>query len=88
MARAHENEGRKMRTRISVYWPLAVALALVGLAALQAYGHRTQHPPLAAEQVSAELARTVSYGLIDAAQTVRTATAAHGASSAEKPQAS
>lgn len=77
-----------MKTRISVYWPLAVMVTLASLAVLQAYGDKARHERLGAEQVSAELARTVSYGLIDAATTVRTATAAHGASAAVKPQAS
>jgi hypothetical protein len=86
--RAHSNEGRKMKTRISVYWPLAVAVTLVALAAMQAYGEKARHEPLAAEQVSAELARTISYGLIDGAGTESTATVGQRASSAGKPQAS
>lgn len=49
------------------YWPVAMAVALIAMAALRAYGDRgTVHEPLAAEQVTAELARAVSYGLIDA----------------------
>lgn len=52
---------------ISSYWPVALAVALIVLAALRAYGDGgVAHEPLQAEQVTAELARTVSYGLIDA----------------------
>lgn len=53
-----------MKTKISVYWPVAVVLTLVVAAALQGYGERKQHTPLAAAQLSAELARAVSYGLV------------------------
>lgn len=56
-----------MKTKISVYWPVAVVLTLAAMAAIQGYGERRQHSyyaPLAAAQVSAELARAVSYGLV------------------------
>ena len=59
-----------MKTTISVYWPVAVVLALAVAAAMQSYGERkahaarTAHTPLAAAQLSAELARAVSYGLV------------------------
>ena len=56
-----------MKTKISVYWPVAVVLTLAAMAAMQGYGERRQHgshAPLAAAQVSAELARAVSYGLV------------------------
>ena len=56
-----------MKTKISVYWPVAVVLTLAAMAAIQGYGERRQHSdyaPLAAAQVSAELARAVSYWLV------------------------
>lgn len=56
-----------MKTKISVYWPLAVAAALAGMAALQAYGGNTPHTPLPVAQVGTELARAVSYGLVGGA---------------------
>lgn len=50
----------------SIFWPVALALALIVLAALHAYGNGgAPREPLAADQVTAELARAVSYGLID-----------------------
>lgn len=50
----------------SNFWPVVLALALIVLAALHAYGSGgAPREPLAADQVTAELARTVSYGLID-----------------------
>jgi hypothetical protein len=54
-----------MKTRIAIYWPIAVAVTLAALAAAQAYGDKTRHEPLAADKLSAELARAVSYGIID-----------------------
>lgn len=57
-----------MKTRIAVYvgvyWPLVAALTLAVLAAMKFYGGDERHAPLPAEQVSSELARAVSYGLI------------------------
>jgi hypothetical protein len=53
-----------MKKKISIYWPLAVIVPLAAVAYLHAYGDATQHAPLAAHQVTAELARTVSYGYI------------------------
>lgn len=56
---------------ISSYWPVALAVGLIALAALRAYGDgAVTHEPLQAEQVTAELARTVSYGLVDAGSAV------------------
>lgn len=56
-----------MKRKISVYWPLALFVLL----AAAAYSHvshesatRIAQSPLAADQLSAELARTVSYGLV------------------------
>lgn len=57
-----------MKTRITVYlgvyWPLVAALTLAVLAALKSYGGDERHAPLPAAQVSNELARAVSYGLV------------------------
>ncbi|MGN6315934.1 hypothetical protein [Trinickia sp.] len=74
---------------ISSYWPLALAVALIALAALHAYGDGgAAYEPLPAEQVTAELARTVSYGLIDAGSAA-VAPAVHRAQApAATPQAS
>jgi hypothetical protein len=48
------------------YWPVALAAALLAMVALRAYSAGgAPHEPLAADQVTAELARTVSYGLIN-----------------------
>lgn len=61
----------------SHYWPVALAAALIVLAALRAYGDGgAAREPLPADRVTAELARTVSYGLIDAG-TARAASAVH-----------
>ncbi len=72
---------------ISSYWPLAVAAALVLLAAVRAYGGSATYEPLPAEQVTAELARTVSYGLIDAGSDA-VAPAVHRARAGQAPEAS
>jgi hypothetical protein len=48
------------------YWPVVLAVALIVMAALQGYGRNAApREPLAADQVTAEFARAVSYGLID-----------------------
>jgi len=61
-----------MKKKISVYWPLAVILPLAATAyvhALSDAASRAPQAPLAAGQLTAELARTVSYGLVgDAAR--------------------
>ncbi|MEC5405822.1 hypothetical protein VOM14_09640 [Paraburkholderia sp. MPAMCS5] len=57
-----------MRKTIAVYWPLALVLALAAVAYLHICGDaasRARQAPLAADQVTAELARAVSYGMID-----------------------
>jgi hypothetical protein len=69
-----------MKTKIAVYWPLAVAVTLAALAASQAYSDKTRHEPLAADKVSAELARAVSYGIIDG-NTAAAASAGRGTAS-------
>ncbi|HTI18589.1 MAG TPA: hypothetical protein VL598_13065 [Trinickia sp.] len=77
-----------MKTAILTYWPLAVAVTLGGLAAAQAYGSKAPHTPLAVEQVGAELARTVSYGLIDDRSALPSPVETRGVSSSELQQAS
>jgi hypothetical protein len=69
-----------MKKTISMYWPLAIVLPLAAAAFLHLCSTAVKHAnaaPLAASEVTAELARTVSYGFVsddrDApAQTVRT----------------
>jgi hypothetical protein len=58
-------ESRIMKKKIVVYWPLALIVPLAAIAWLHAWNTAEQQFPLAADQVSAELARAVSYGLID-----------------------
>ncbi|CAD6534246.1 hypothetical protein ACFQ3P_16675 [Paraburkholderia sabiae] len=56
-----------MKKKISVYWPLAIVVPLAAIAYLHLYNSNVPQPstsPLAAERVSAELARTVSYGFV------------------------
>lgn len=56
-----------MKTKISVYWPLAIVVPLAAAAFLHIcsdVASRASQAPLAANQLTAELARTVSYGLI------------------------
>jgi len=53
-----------MRKKISVYWPLAVIVSLAAFAWIHAWQTARQQMPLAAEQLTAELARAVSYGLV------------------------
>lgn len=57
-----------MKKTISMYWPLAVFMPLAAAAYLYVSGEnasRFSQPPLAADQLTAELARTVSYGFVD-----------------------
>ncbi|HEX7932331.1 MAG TPA: hypothetical protein VF573_04520 [Paraburkholderia sp.] len=57
-----------MRKTIAVYWPLALVVVLAAVACLHICGDaasRARQAPLAADQVTAELARAVSYGMID-----------------------
>jgi hypothetical protein len=78
-----------MKTKISVYWPVAVVLTLAVMAAVQGYGERGQHSshtPLAAAQVSAELARAVSYGLVGT-QPVRASSSVSAVRDTEPSQA-
>ncbi|CAB3679691.1 hypothetical protein [Paraburkholderia rhynchosiae] len=57
-----------MKKTIAVYWPLALVVALAAVAYLHICGdaaNRASQAPLAADQLTAELARAVSYGMID-----------------------
>lgn len=58
-------ESRIMKKKIVVYWPLALIVPLAAIAWMHAWNTAEQQFPLAADQVSAELARAVSYGLVD-----------------------
>jgi uncharacterized BrkB/YihY/UPF0761 family membrane protein len=61
------SENRIMRKTISMYWPLAIVLPLAAAAFLYLCSSAVKHTnpmPLAASEVTAELARTVSYGLV------------------------
>ena len=56
-----------MKKTISMYWPLAVFVPLAAAAYLYVSGEaasRMAQAPLGADQLTAELARTVSYGLV------------------------
>lgn len=71
------------------YWPVALAAALIALAALRAYGDSGPgYEPLPAAQVTAELARTVSYGLIDASPAVVAPGVHRGVAAGPAPAAS
>ena len=62
-----------MKKSISVYWPLAIVVPLAAAAYLHICGDaasRVSQAPLAADQFTAELARAVSYGMIDDASTL------------------
>jgi hypothetical protein len=53
-----------MKKRISVYWPWVFVLPLAIAAYVHLYNMPGAQSPLAADRVSAELARTVSYGFV------------------------
>jgi hypothetical protein len=63
------SENNMIKKTISVYWPLAIVLPL----AVAGYLHfcngakRAAQAPLAADEFTAELARAVSYGMVDGA---------------------
>lgn len=62
-----------MKKTISVYWPLAIVVPLAAAAYLHICGNaasRASQTPLAADQLTAELARAVSYGMVDATSTL------------------
>ncbi|MFC0402841.1 hypothetical protein [Paraburkholderia rhizosphaerae] len=57
-----------MKKTISMYWPLAIVVPLAAVAFLHLCSSAVKHAgaaPLAASEVTAELARTVSYGFVD-----------------------
>jgi uncharacterized BrkB/YihY/UPF0761 family membrane protein len=65
MPQSEEND--IMKKTISMYWPLAVVMPLAAAACLYVSGEtasRIAQRPLGANQLTAELARTVSYGLV------------------------
>jgi uncharacterized BrkB/YihY/UPF0761 family membrane protein len=56
-----------MKKTISMYWPVALFMPFAAAACLYVSGEtasRIAQPPLGASQLTAELARTVSYGLV------------------------
>lgn len=53
-----------MKKRISVYWPWVFVVPLAVAAYVHLYNVPGAQSHLAADRVSAELARTVSYGLV------------------------
>ncbi|MGF6753841.1 hypothetical protein [Paraburkholderia sp. GAS334] len=56
-----------MKKTISMYWPLAIVLPLAAAAYVHVCSEaasRATQTPLAAGQLTAELARAVSYGLV------------------------
>jgi hypothetical protein len=56
-----------MKKTISMYWPLAIVVPLAAAAYLHICGDAASHgsqAPLAADQLTAELARAVSYGMV------------------------
>ena len=53
-----------MKKTISMYWPLAIVVPLAAAAYLHAMAEAPSRP-LAVHQASAELARAVSFGLVD-----------------------
>lgn len=62
-----------MKKTISVYWPLAIVVPLAAVAYLHICGDaasRALKAPLAADQLTAELARAVSYGMVGDASTL------------------
>jgi uncharacterized BrkB/YihY/UPF0761 family membrane protein len=62
--RIQSKEIRIMKKKISVYWPLALIVPCAVIAWTHAWNTTKQQMPLAAGQLTAELARTVSYGLV------------------------
>lgn len=74
---------------LSSYWPVALAVALIALAALRAYGDGgATREPLPADRVTAELARTVGYRFIDAAPTPTASSVRSSGVPAPMPRAS
>lgn len=61
----YSRESRIMKKKITVYWPLALIVPLAAIAWVHAWNTTEQQMPLAADQVTAELARAVSFGLVE-----------------------
>ncbi|HZZ13897.1 MAG TPA: hypothetical protein VFE79_24680 [Paraburkholderia sp.] len=62
-----------MKKTISVYWPLAIVVPLAAAGYLHIRGDaasRASQTPLGADQFTAELARAVSYGMVDSSTTL------------------
>ena len=62
-----------MKKIISVYWPFVIVVPLAAAAYLHIGGDaasRASQAPLAADQLTAELARAVSYGMVDSSTTL------------------
>ncbi|MGU7775161.1 hypothetical protein ACV229_33940 [Burkholderia sp. MR1-5-21] len=74
-----------MKRTISMYWPLAIVVPLAAVAYLHAVGGASSRGPLEAHQASAELARTVSFGLVG--ETVKSLPAASGDVALAAPKA-
>lgn len=69
-----------------VYWPLAIVLPLAVAAWVHASKTATGQAPLAAEELTAELARAVSYGLVGG-EYVISVKATHGRNALQPAQA-
>jgi hypothetical protein len=54
-----------MKKRISRYWPLTAIVLLTAAAWAHAWRGAGEQMPLGAVQLTAELARAMSYGLVD-----------------------
>ncbi|AVR11211.1 hypothetical protein GNZ24_12845 [Burkholderia thailandensis] len=65
MPDAPAERGRIMRKTISMYWPLAIVVPLAAAAYLYLSEAAPQRAPAGTRDASAELARAVSYGLVD-----------------------
>ncbi|MDE1183917.1 hypothetical protein [Paraburkholderia sp.] len=76
-----------MKKTIVVYWPLAIVLSLAAAALIHICGDvvaRAHQAPLAADEVTAQLARAISFGLVDdeAVAAIKPSSAPTGMSSA------
>lgn len=62
-----------MKKTILMYWPLAIVVALAAAAYVHVCSNaasRASQAPLDTDHLTAELARAVSYGMIDATSTL------------------
>ena len=53
-----------MKNKLWVYWPVALIVPLAVIAWVHAWNTAVEQMPLAADKLTAELARAVSYGLV------------------------